>query len=246
MNRADLSPGSRIFAGDTGTDKIAQKQSVKLFTIGFAGVNSPVLQNAATGSFKTAQNSAELIAALEDAISKVTNSNATIASPTVPISPNRAENATDVYIPFFKPTSNSQWIGTLKKYTLGLEFLNPGICGVDAGGIVIQACLTGQTERADRDDQKHRAVRNVRVTPPALGHHQSGGGKHLVNRRRRRSAGQRRLRPSADQHPRVNAGDAQGLHALEQSDQPCVNRRRQQGDRGEHDHRRDAAWQPQQ
>lgn len=147
MNRADLSPGAKIFVGDTGTDLIAKTQSVKLFTIGFAGVSSPVLQNAATGSFKTAQNAVELIAALQAAVSNITNSNATIASPTVPISAaNKGQNSDEVYLSFFKPTTNSAWEGTLKKYKLGLRVLDSKICGVDGGGVPIEACLTGQTD----------------------------------------------------------------------------------------------------
>jgi hypothetical protein len=167
MNRADLSPGSRIFAGDTSTDTIAGKQAVKLFTIGFAGVASPVLRNAGTGDFKTAESSAQLVAALEAAVNNARNSNAIVASPTVPISANnRSENATDVYLAFFKPDTTRTWNGTVKKYKLGLQAINPGICGNDASGSPIQVCLTGQTDTCGAGCRNIEKTVTDTSTPP--------------------------------------------------------------------------------
>ena len=146
MGNADISPRARNFTTDSGTDTIAGRQSVNTYTIGFAGANSPVLQNAAlrgNGVYYTADNSAALSAALLAALAAIVNWNPTVAAPTVPISAlNRSENATDVYLAFFQPDPSSAWLGTVKKFQLS-QYPNNGdaaICGAGVG-----LCLIGQT-----------------------------------------------------------------------------------------------------
>ncbi len=146
MANADISPGARNFPGDGGTDSISGRQSVNTYTIGFAGANSPVLQNAAmrgNGVYYTADNSSALSAAIISALAAITAYNPTVAAPTVPISAlNRSENATDVYLAFFQPDTSSTWLGTVKKFQLSQYPNNgdPSICGAGVG-----LCLIGQT-----------------------------------------------------------------------------------------------------
>jgi type IV pilus assembly protein PilY1 len=146
MANADISPGARNTPTDGGTDSIAGRQGVNTYTIGFAGANSPVLENAAVrgnGVYYTADNSAALSAAIISALAAITAWNPTVAAPTVPISAlNRSENATDVYLAFFQPDPSSAWVGTVKKFQLS-QYPNNGdatICGAGVG-----LCLIGQT-----------------------------------------------------------------------------------------------------
>ena len=122
MSRADVSPGALNLPGDSGPDRLAGRQSIVTYTIGFAGAASPVLQNAAAvsgGGFYVAEDASALSAALLDAIAAIRSFPAVFASPTVPISAlNRAENATDVFLAFFKPDTSSFWLGTVKRFQL--------------------------------------------------------------------------------------------------------------------------------
>lgn len=146
MANADLSPGARNFPADGGTDSITGRQSVNTYTIGFAGANSPVLQNAAirgNGVYYTADNSAALSAAIISALAAITAWNPTVAAPTVPISAlNRSENATDVYLAFFQPDTSSAWLGTVKKFQLS-QYPQNGDATICGSGIGL--CLTGQS-----------------------------------------------------------------------------------------------------
>ncbi|MEI7677875.1 MAG: hypothetical protein WCK07_00630 [Betaproteobacteria bacterium] len=146
MANADTSPGARTMAGDAGADSIAGRQSINTYTIGFAGANSAVLQNAAirgNGVYYIAENSSALAAAIIAALASITDWNPTVAAATVPISAlNRSENATDVYLAFFQPDPSSNWQGTVKKYQLS-QYPDNGdasICGASVG-----LCLIGQT-----------------------------------------------------------------------------------------------------
>ena len=147
MGNADVSPGARNLPGDGLADSISGRQSVNTYTIGFAGANSPVLQNAAlrgNGVYYTANNSSALSAAIIAALAAITNWNPTVAAPTVPISAlNRSENATDVYLAFFQPDPSTEWLGTVKKFQLSQypNNGNPSICGAGVG-----LCLIGQTQ----------------------------------------------------------------------------------------------------
>ncbi len=149
MANADVSPGEPNLPGDAatadafwgGTDRLPGRQSIVTYTIGFAGVSAPVVQNAAeaaTGTYYVAQNAQQLQAALQAAFIAITNWNPTAAAATVPISSlNRGESSTDIYLAFFGPNPASTWTGTVKKYQLGTDEL---LCGTG-----ISLCLIGQT-----------------------------------------------------------------------------------------------------
>ena len=145
MSRADISPGAANFSGETTTDLLLGRQSIITYTIGFAGANSPVLQNAALksgGQFYLAEDSDQLKAALLSALVSIRDWNPTVASPTVPISAlSRTQNSTDVYLAFFRPSTTQAWSGTVKKFMLGDPLAEPGVCG--AG--ITDLCLIGQT-----------------------------------------------------------------------------------------------------
>ena len=145
MSRADISPGAANFSGETSPDLLQGRQSVVTYTIGFAGANSPVLQNAAQrsgGQFYLAENSTQLALALTNALVAIREWSPTISAPTVPISSlNRTQNSTDVFLAFFRPTMSQTWIGTLKKFMLGDPLAEPGICGPG----ITDLCLIGQT-----------------------------------------------------------------------------------------------------
>ena len=123
MANADVSQGAANFSGESGSDTLLGRQSVITYTIGFAGISAPVVQNAASvssGMYYIAQNAQQLQAALTDAIVAIRDWNPTSASATVPISAlNRAESSTDVYLAFFGPSPTQAWQGTTKKYQLG-------------------------------------------------------------------------------------------------------------------------------
>ena len=148
MANADISPGASTMPGDVGPDSIGGRQSVNTYTIGFAGANSAVLQNAAirgNGVYYTAENSSALAAAIIAAVVSIVNWSPSVAAPTVPISAlNRAENSTDVYLAFFQPDPSSTWLGTVKKYQLGrnASVTDTSICGPTVGNGL---CMIGQT-----------------------------------------------------------------------------------------------------
>ena len=149
MANADISPGASTMSGDpVDSDSIGGRQSVNTYTIGFAGANSAVLQNAAVrgnGVYYVAENSAALAAAIIGAVVSIVNWSPSVAAPTVPISAlNRAENSTDVYLAFFQPDPSSTWLGTVKKYELGRNASaeDTSICGPTVGNGL---CMIGQT-----------------------------------------------------------------------------------------------------
>jgi type IV pilus assembly protein PilY1 len=141
MSKADMSPGAAHLSTDTGPDQLLGTQSVVTYTIGFAGANAPVLENAATragGAYYVAEDSAQLSAALVDALIQIKAYTPTVAAPTVPLSAlNRAQNALDVYLAFFAPAPSQSWKGTVKRFRLGTTAAE---CGPDK-----VLCLTGQT-----------------------------------------------------------------------------------------------------
>jgi type IV pilus assembly protein PilY1 len=156
MSRADMSPGAPHLASETSSDLLLANQVVVTYTIGFAGANSPVLQNAAlksTGAYYIAEDSAQLAAALTDALIQIRDWNPTVAAPTVPLSAlNRAQNAADVYLAFFEPSPSQSWKGTVKRFRIGT--------GAADCGPLKELCLIGKTvlssgvkdiERTDTD-----------------------------------------------------------------------------------------------
>jgi len=141
MSKADMSPGARHYAAETSTDLLLGTQVVTTYTIGFAGAASPVLENAAakaTGAYYIAEDSAELAAALTDAIIKIRDFSPTVAAPTVPLSAlNRAQNAADVFLAFFSPSPSQAWKGTVKRFRIGV--------GATDCGATKDLCLIGKT-----------------------------------------------------------------------------------------------------
>jgi len=131
-------------------------QPVITYTIGFAGANSPVLQNAAAvagGNYYIADDSAGLATALASAIAAIRQWNPSASAPTVPISAlNRTENSSDVFLAFFGPSGLTNWDGTVKKFHLGpapagsppVRPPAPNECLNDLG-VNPAVCLTGQT-----------------------------------------------------------------------------------------------------
>ena len=159
MSQADVSPGAANFQseyttcanpvapghtcnGPTTTDLISGRQSIITYTIGFAGISAPVVQNAALvsgGIYYVAQNAQQLQAALQAAFVAIRNWNPTAAAATVPISSlNRGESSHDVYLAFFGPSVASAWPGTVKKYQISTLATD---CGTN-----IPLCLIGQTQ----------------------------------------------------------------------------------------------------
>lgn len=159
LSQADVSPGAANFQseystcsnpvapghtcnGPTTTDLISGRQSIVTFTIGFAGISAPVVQNAAVvsgGTYYVAQNAQQLQAALVAAFVAIRNWNPTAAAATVPISSlNRGESSHDVYLAFFGPSVASTWPGTVKKYQISTLASD---CGTN-----IPLCLIGQTQ----------------------------------------------------------------------------------------------------
>ena len=122
------------------------RQPVITYTIGFAGANTPVLRSAAAragGNNYVADDADQLAAALTEAVAAIREWNPTGGAPTVPISAlNRSENADDIYLAFFGPSSSQAWSGTVKKFRLGE---GENLCGQTSGGLPIELCLTGKT-----------------------------------------------------------------------------------------------------
>ncbi|MBY0440130.1 MAG: hypothetical protein K2W80_18255 [Burkholderiales bacterium] len=146
MRNADMSPGARIFPGDSSTDALTGTQGIITYTIGFRGASSPVVQQAAVrgdGLYYEAQDAQDLRNLLQQAITSITSFTGTLAAATVPISAyNRAQTALEVYMAFFEPSTNVSWRGTVRKYGIGVT---SGECGNNALGNPITFCLIGQT-----------------------------------------------------------------------------------------------------
>ncbi len=141
MAHSDMSPG-----GGSASDTIAGTQPVNTYTIGFAGGTSPVLQNAANqgnGQFFTADDSAQLYAALTGSLAAIRDWNPSMAAATVPISAyNRSQSGNEVYMAFFGPSLSQAWNGTVKKYLFSTD---ANTCGVDMANHQVPLCMIGQT-----------------------------------------------------------------------------------------------------
>ena len=126
---------------------ITGRQPVITYTIGFAGANTPVLQQAASrsgGNNYVANNSDELAAALTAAVAAIREWNPTVSAPTVPVSSlNRTESGSEVYLAFFGPTNSQAWDGTIKQFRFGD---GETLCGRTAvPDAPIDLCLIGKT-----------------------------------------------------------------------------------------------------
>ncbi len=133
-------------AADMNT-AITGRQPVTTYTIGFAGANTPVLQQAASrsgGNNYVANDSDELAAALTAAIASIREWNPTVASPTVPLSAlNRSESGEQVYVAFFGPSNSQAWEGTVKQFRFGE---GEAQCGrTTTPDAPIDLCLIGKT-----------------------------------------------------------------------------------------------------
>ena len=130
-------------------DAIAGRQPVNTYTIGFAGADSPVLDNTAAkgnGLYYVAADAGALSTALTATIAAIREWNPTLAAPTIPVSAlNRSESAAEVYLAYFGPSSSQAWNGTLKKFRLGQGSADCGTTDGTADGSPIALCLIGKT-----------------------------------------------------------------------------------------------------
>ncbi len=107
-----------------GTDSVAGKQPINVYTIGFALQGSAPAQTylndlavAGGGAFFTAENGPELVKALKDALTGATKRARLFSSPTYTVSTGTSlTNGDDVYLPVFKKAFGSRWQGNLKKF----------------------------------------------------------------------------------------------------------------------------------
>lgn len=109
-----------VYAGITGT------QSVTTYTIGFGNGMSQagrdLLDETARrggGEFFTAQNSDELVVALESVFVKILSQTTSFTAPSLSINAfNRQFNRDEIYLSLFKPSNSVAWDGNIKKYKL--------------------------------------------------------------------------------------------------------------------------------
>lgn len=160
MSQADMSPGARHSTAETSTDLLPGVQPITTYTIGFAGAASPVLENAAQkagGKYYIAENSADLAAALISTFEDIRNFSPTVAAPTVPLSAlNRAQNAADVFLAFFSPSTSQAWKGTVKRFRIGQ--------GADDCGAGTDICLIGKTAL----ESGNKNIETVSTDPPQV------------------------------------------------------------------------------
>ncbi len=166
MANSDVSPAG-----------IPDSQPVLTYTIGFAGANSPVLQNAAAAGngLNLTAGSIDLSSKLIGAVESIRTWTPLSGGAVVPISAlNRTDNSGDVYLGFFGPTKNVQWNGTLKKYQLSdvTEPGQTGYCGsqptlANPSGEAVNLCLTGQTPLVNDLGETVWNIEYVNKTPVA-------------------------------------------------------------------------------
>ncbi len=102
------------------------KQVVNTYTIGFGGGISAsglaLLQQAAAkggGKYYTADNSDQLSASLQGAITEILAANASFTAPSLSVNAfNKLYNRDDVYFALFKPSSSAEWDGNVKRFKL--------------------------------------------------------------------------------------------------------------------------------
>ncbi len=107
---------------DASTSVIGAR--VKTHTIGFAANNTAnnflnQLANNGDGSFYTADNSAQLLAAFKTILSEVQDVNTTFVSPGVAVNQNnRLTHRDELYFALFRPEEGTLWPGNLKRYRI--------------------------------------------------------------------------------------------------------------------------------
>lgn len=124
----------------------AGTQNVLTFTIGFGlgGSNADAVQlledTAANGGGTAylAENYQALSGALTSIIGQILEVNSAFVAPVVPTNPeNKTYSGKRVYLGFFKPITNQDWQGNLKKYGLnytGMVVDKNGVAATDANG----------------------------------------------------------------------------------------------------------------
>lgn len=79
------------------------------------------MANAGGGSYYTAQDASQIVAALQDILAQIQAVNTTFASASLPVNTtNRAQDKNQVFIPMFRPDQKAlpRWMGNLKQYQL--------------------------------------------------------------------------------------------------------------------------------
>lgn len=103
---------------------VAGVQNITSYWIGFGPeVNgSALLERTASlggGEFYTAADTAELVEALTNIISRILDDSFTFTSPTVAVNAfNRTQNLNYLYMSVFKPDEQYRWLGNIKKYRI--------------------------------------------------------------------------------------------------------------------------------
>ncbi|RCU45752.1 rRNA (guanine-N1)-methyltransferase [Corallincola holothuriorum] len=131
------------------------KQTASVYTVGFGDVfedadskGVKILSAAAEnggGDYYTAQDAIQLTAALQDAIMKILQVNASLTSPAVATNSfDRTEVLDVLYYSIFKPSQSARWLGNLKKLKLnadGTQVIdaNEELALSNSGGILKEA-----------------------------------------------------------------------------------------------------------
>ena len=119
-----------MYDNDLRSD-LLDRQFVKTYTIGF-NINHPFLKETAEGDgvnnkggggqYFTADDTAQLDAALKSIISSVKKTNTTFVTPGVAVNSfNRLNHRDELYFSVFAPADEPQWLGNLKRYRLGSD-----------------------------------------------------------------------------------------------------------------------------
>ncbi|AJE02896.1 pilus assembly protein [Geobacter pickeringii] len=131
-------------------------QAVKTDVIQLLTSTVPRLQAAAAlghGSYFNVRTANELTAALLELMSNiVTQTDTSFVAPVVPVSPeNRTYSGTRVYMGFFKPITQQNWHGNLKKYGITNNILTDknGNAATDSTGAFLSTATSFWTATAD-------------------------------------------------------------------------------------------------
>ncbi|MBM4196873.1 MAG: hypothetical protein FJ197_07215 [Gammaproteobacteria bacterium] len=95
-------------------------QNVTTYTIGFGGVDAPILENSARrggGQYYLADDTGSLAAVLRSIVAGIVDRAGTFTAPALPANLyNRGTTDRDAYVSVFEPTGTTRWPGNLKKY----------------------------------------------------------------------------------------------------------------------------------
>ena len=101
-------------------NSVPGRQNVITYTIGFGGVDAPILENTARrggGQYYLADDTGSLSAVLRDIVAGIVDRSSTFTAPAIPANLfNRSTGERDAYVTVFEPTGNIHWPGNLKKY----------------------------------------------------------------------------------------------------------------------------------